>query len=118
VGVFASVYVDGWAPPILELRLRNVAAFCPSIRIQCLYATPVNSALLLTVRTSWGVEFNLDVNQLGPFEIKVPFNQASKNQDVILYIESKQAILYDSANQGNADNRKLVYKVEHIQLDS
>jgi glycosyltransferase involved in cell wall biosynthesis len=83
-GVYASVYVDGWAPQRLEIRIRGAGR--KVILLKCDNSRPDLRPIHLEVSGSWGAGFSMVVDKPGYFEITVPIpdNYAYTNSAIII----------------------------------
>lgn len=112
-GIFANVYADGWAPPVLALRCRGAQR---SLRIQCVHARPRFAPLPIRIKTHWGLEYRMVIDRPGPFGLMVDFPPAQAGDNRVVLIESDNFFIPQAADPRSTDGRKLAFRVEGLRL--
>jgi glycosyltransferase involved in cell wall biosynthesis len=113
-GVGADVYADGWAPPLLTVRCRDVAA--RSLRLRCVHSRPQFAPLPITIKPSWGRESRVVVERPGVFNLSLPLPKSAAGGQWVVLIESQNWFVPQALDETSTDSRQLAFKVESLQL--
>lgn len=116
-GVFANVYADGWAPPVLAVRIKRLAENISSIKLVCDHRAPVLYPLFLKVRTSWGRESVMIIKKRGHFELVVDIPISSTGDNLVISIECKNTFIPKAVDPKSCDGRELSFFVERLHLN-
>jgi len=115
-GVYAAVYPDGWAPQVLELRLRGLSPSFSNLRLDCEHQWPFRADLCLALVTSWGLKWQVQVFAPGPFRIDIPLGGAPQRQDLTLRITADRVFVPSQCSDNNGDTRGLAFRVARLSL--
>ncbi len=116
--VFACIHPDGWAPPVLELRIRQPEAPARRLLLQGRHARPGDGALRLTVLQPDGLLQVQDVPANGPFELNVMLTDCRPDARIVLQVKSAGGFVPAHCESGSMDTRELAFLVESIALES
>ena len=114
--LFAPVYSDGWAPPVLELRVRQPTLPCAAVRLHGRHAHPRAGRLRLEVHAPDGDTLRLEVARNGPFELTLPLADRRSDARLLLRISSEGGFVPAECEPGSSDTRELAYLIETIEL--
>jgi hypothetical protein len=115
-GVLATIYPDGWASPVLTVRIRKLAPYNSSIKLLCEHVSPVDAPLKLHIVTSWGMEGQLVVRERGEFQIAVDCSGLTVTENLIVHIASESHFIPRAVDTRSSDERKLSFRVRALQL--
>ena len=114
-GVYAAVYPDGWAPRVLEVRMRGLTPWS-NLRLDCVHQWPFRADLGLTLITSWDLTGQVQVSVPGPFGIDVPLGDAPRDQDLTLRLTADRVFVPSQYDHNNGDTRGLAFRVAGLSL--
>jgi hypothetical protein len=114
-GAYAAVYADGWAPPVLALRMRRVAGHASSLCVVCSHDSPVPGAILVQAVCSWGAVFEVEVQQRGEFELVFEMPQALLGKNLSVNINADVTFVPREVELGSTDTRRLAFRVKQLQ---
>jgi glycosyltransferase involved in cell wall biosynthesis len=115
-GVYAAVYPDGWAPRVLEVRMRGITPHWSNLRLDCVHQWPFRADLGLTLITSWDLTGQLQVSVPGPFAIDIPLGDAPRDQDLTLRLTADRVFVPSQFDYDNGDTRGLAFRVAGLSL--
>jgi GT2 family glycosyltransferase len=113
-GVYADIYPDGWAPPVLALRIRRLTEAASSIRLKCRHSAPVFWPILLKIKTNWGKESLTTIKKPGPFELEIDLSGSSVGDNLTVLVECKNTFVPKVVEPGSSDGRELAFIVEEL----
>jgi hypothetical protein len=116
-GFFAPVHADGWAPPVLDLRLRQPVQPYTHLRLNCRHASPRGGRLKLDVVTPEGEVLRLEPRR-GPFEINLPLQERRPHARQIFRVICHTPFVPADCEPGSGDGRSLAFVVEGVQLQT
>lgn len=140
-----SVYHDGWAPPVLELRLRQGAPAVRTIRLHGRHVGPrrgrldeaLASPLVRTAGRLAGLPasppaplrgFDVDIElpsgerlsaavlRPGPFSLEIPVDDDRTGKALVFRLHASAAFVPRKAERSSTDTRALSYQVDEIEL--
>lgn len=114
-GFFAPLHGDGWAPPVLDLRLRQPEQPYTRLQLSCRHASPRGGRLKLDVFTPEGEVLHLEPRP-GPFEINLPLHEQRAQTRQIFRIVCHAPFVPADCEAGSGDGRSLAFLVEGVQL--
>lgn len=107
----ATVYPDGWAGPVLDLRLRQPKQPFGSIELSCRHAAPEGGLLRLTVFSPGTAGREMIVEGVGPFQIVVDLEDLRPDARIVIRISSAESFV-PAEQTGSDDLRSLSFLVE------
>jgi hypothetical protein len=116
-GFFAPVHADGWAPPVLDLRLRQPERPYTHLRLNCRHASPGGGRLKLDVFTPEGEVLHLEPRP-GRFEISLPLHEQRPQARQIFRVVCHTPFVPANCEAGSSDGRSLAFRVDGVQLQS
>ncbi|HMO45607.1 MAG TPA: glycosyltransferase [Rubrivivax sp.] len=114
-GFFAPLHADGWAPPVLELRVRQPAQPHAVLHLSCRHAAPRGGRLKLDISTPEGETLQLEPRR-GPFEIKLPLGDQRPHARQVFRIVCRTPFVPAQCEAGSDDHRSLAFLVDDVQL--
>lgn len=114
--VFAPVHADGWAPPALDIRVRQPHPARTALRIVGRHADPRGLPLRARAPLPDGRSIDLSVPTNGPFEWRVPLPNARAGADAVVRIQAEGGFVPKDCEPGSTDSRCLAYLVDAVQL--
>lgn len=114
--LLAPVHPDGWAPPVLALRVRQPARPAPALRLRGRHANPAGVPLRLTALDAQGRVHALEVPRNGPFEWRLPLADQRPHARLVLRISADPAFVPAQVEPGSTDERALAWRVESLEL--
>lgn len=115
-GVYAAVYPDGWAPQVLEVRMRGLSPSHSNLRLDCEHQWPFRADLGLALVTDWGLKWQVQVFAPGPFRIDIPLSGAPQRQDLTVRITADRVFVPSQCGDNNGDTRGLAFRVAGLSL--
>jgi len=114
--LYAPIYPDGWAPPMLELRLRQPATPGTTLCLQGRHARPDGGPMQLSVLAPDGSVQTFHLPRNGSFELLIPVADRRSHARLIFCIASDSNFVPAECEPGSADTRRLAYMVEALEL--
>jgi hypothetical protein len=114
-GFFAPVHADGWAPAVLDLRLRQPERPYARLQLSCRNASPRGGRLKIDVVTPEGEVLHLEPRP-GPFEISLPLHELRPQTRQIFRVVCHTPFVPADCEAGSGDRRSLAFLVEGVQL--
>ena len=115
-GVYAAVYSDGWAPQVLEVRIRGLAPHWSNLRLDCLHQWPFRADLGLALTTNGDMTGLVQVSEPGQFGIDIPLGDALRDQDMTLHIAADRVFVPSQYDHSSGDTRGLAFRVTGLSL--
>ncbi len=117
-GFFAPVHADGWAPPVLDVRLRQPQSPIGSLTLFCRHDSPVGGSLLLEVATPADGSMPVEVRRRGPFVIELPVRDLRPGARLIYRVQCPRPFVPADCDPGSTDPRSLAFLVEDVQMQA
>ena len=114
--VFAPVHADAWAPPTLDIRVRQPSPPYTVLRILGRHADPRGLPLRASAPLPDGRSIDLDVPTNGPFEWLVPIAHTKADANIVVRIQVEGGFVPMECEPGSTDGRCLAYLVDAVQL--
>lgn len=114
-GFFSAVHADGWAPPVLDLRLRQPAQPFSRLDLKCRHISPRGGRLKLDVFTPDGEVLPIAARR-GPFEISLPLREQRPQARQIFRVVCRTPFVPAECEAGSADTRPLAFLVDDVHL--
>jgi glycosyltransferase involved in cell wall biosynthesis len=115
-GVYAHVYPDGWAPPVLEVRVAGRSPGWERLCLECDHAWPIAAPLDLRLCGSWGWGSRIRIEAPGAFGLEVPLDGAPWGQGLTLSITTDQVFVPNQFPGGGDDGRGLAFLVRRLWM--
>ncbi len=113
-----SVWADGWAPPQLQVRVRQPAAPgarpLAALRLHGVHAHPAGGVMQVQVHGPEGPlsGHRLDVN--GPFAIDLPLADRRPGARAVFSLCTEGGFVPQAVEPGSGDTRTLAFRVERV----
>jgi glycosyltransferase involved in cell wall biosynthesis len=114
--LYVATHPDGWAAPVLDVRLRQPAQPVRAIVLACEHASPAGKPLSITVVSPDGRVQALRVDGNGPFEFSIEVPDCRPQAQAVFRILSEGAFVPAQDEPGSADQRQLAFKVLGCRL--
>jgi hypothetical protein len=114
-GFFATVQADGWAPPVLDLRLRQPPRPYANLRLSCRHASPRGGRLRLDITAPDGESRRVEPRP-GPFEIDIPLRDQRPQSRQIFRVVCANPFVPADCEAGSTDRRPLAFQVDAVRL--
>jgi hypothetical protein len=123
-GFVADVMADGWAPPDLQIRLRQPAQPHRRLRLWARHVAPGGGPLRLTADCS-GTGLDPEAvpawqggsSRPGPFEMLIPLPPGSGGLDLSLHLRCTTPPFIPAQTQaGSSDTRRLAFQLDAAEL--
>jgi hypothetical protein len=114
-GFFAALHADGWAPPVLDLRLRQPAQPYSRLRLNCRHLSPRGGRLKLEVVTPDGEVLSIEARR-GAFTINLPLREQRPQARQIFRVVCQTPFVPAQCEAGSADTRPLAFLVDGVHL--
>lgn len=113
---FAPLHADGWAGPLLTLRLRQeISAKVTALRLHGVHASPRGGPLHLQYTAADGIpHLHMEAGP-GPFSLTLPLPEAPAGTHQVLAVECLNTFVPARLEPGSTDERELGYQVQHIE---
>jgi len=113
----ADVHADGWAGPVLNLRIRQRADKpYRQLRLWGRHASPQRAPLRLSLTGEDGIaSWQGGVSATGPFKIAMPI-PASAGSDLRLAVHSETSFVPAALDPRSTDRRSLAFMLDAVEL--
>jgi len=115
-GLFVAVHHDGWAPPELELRLRQSAPPVTALRLRGRHARPGDGPLRVVLHGASREQTAFEVACNGPFAWTLPIEASCEDALVSLRLKASEHFVPLQLEPGSTDTRALAYLVDSVEL--
>lgn len=115
-GFYAPVHADGWAPPVLDLRLRQPAQPVTRLVLACRHASPRGGALQLDIATPADGPLQVHVRRPGRFEIELQVHDRRPGARLVYRVQCRQPFVPADCERGSHDRRSLAFLVDDVVL--
>lgn len=115
-GVFVAVHPDGWAPPELDLRVRQPGRPIGRLRLSCRHASPAGGPLDLEVVTPADGILSVAVKRPGRFEIDLPVPDQRPDARLLYRVHCRRPFVPALHEAGSTDRRALAFRIEDLQV--
>lgn len=113
---YAQIYPDGWAPPQMDLRVRQGSRPVTEIRLNCVNALPKGKRLRLEIVSPAEGVMRMTVEHRGGFEISLPISEQGLDSRLIYRVRSRDWFVPAKVRPGSTDVRKLAFLVEGCDI--
>lgn len=114
--LFVPVDPDGWAPPVLPLRLRQPDPPGRQLRLRGLHAAPHGGPLQLEIRHADGTVLPVVVPGNGPFELNLAIAAPNAGAHWRSEVHCLNPFVPSQLNPQSVDRRSLAFMVEGVEL--
>lgn len=114
--LFVPVYPDGWAPPVLDIRLRQPDPPGAALRILGRHADPRGLPLHASALLPDGQSISLDVPCNCRFDWLVPIADQRPDARIVVRISAEGGFVPMQCEPGSSDPRCLAYQVDAVEL--
>lgn len=115
-GFFATVHADGWAPPVLDLRLRQPQRPYAGLRLACRHQSPRGGRLKIEVVSPDGRTQRMEPRP-GPFEIELRATDLRPQARQIFRVSCGNPFVPADCEPGSDDRRALAFRIDAVQLE-
>lgn len=113
--LFAAVHADGWAPPVLQLRLRQPTRPYARLRVLGCHAAPQGGSLRLQFQGADGQPQRVDMPVNGPFELVLPIADPRAGAHWQGELRCLNPFVPARVNPGSKDERELAFLLEGLE---
>lgn len=113
--LFIGAHADGWAGPLLEIRVLQQPLRYTRLRLFCRNASPVSGPLRLELVSPDGSREQLRVEDPGPFYVDFDLSGLELGSRAIFRLLCEEGFVPAEWEPGSGDLRILSYKVEHCE---
>ena len=111
-----DVTPDGWAGPLMQVRVRQPSAPFASLRLRGRHQGPQAEGLRITVHGPSGIEQRFGPLGRGDFEIEWPLTDGRPGSSMVFTLQSQPPFVPARTEPGSLDERDLVWQVLAAQL--
>lgn len=115
---FADAHPDGWAPPLLHLRLRQAAPPWRVLRLGGRHASPAGGLLHLQASRPGTAARSLAVSQPGPFVWNLPLEDLPADSLTTWTVVCDTPFVPAQVEPGSDDQRELAFVLESVDFVS
>lgn len=115
-GFYATVHVDGWAPPVLDLRLRQPVQPYTRLRVTCRHASPRWGPLHVDVCAPDGHALSFKAPWRGAFVMDVPVTDQRPEARLVYRVRARETFVPAEVARGSTDTRPLAFLVDAVEL--
>jgi hypothetical protein len=116
--LFVDVTPDGWAAPVMEVRVLQLPQPARRLSLSCRHASPVGGPLRLRCRLPEGEVIVFEQPDNGPFTIELDLGAFAEGSRVIFRFETLEGgFVPADCEPGSRDRRSLAFRVEAARLD-
>lgn len=114
--LYLDVHPDGWAGPVVDVRIRQGLQPIEEIRLHCRQSLPKGKALRLEIVTPSSGVRTMVIEARGEFDIVIPVAEREPESRLVFRIQSKDWFVPAKHQRGSTDGRKLAFLVEGCEL--
>jgi hypothetical protein len=113
----ADVYADGWAPPTLDMRLRQATPAYRRLRLRGRHVAPGGRPLRLALRDEGGRDLWAGgTSRPGPFELSIPLPVDAPGCCRRFTVECDSSFVPAELDPASGDRRALAFIVGGVEL--
>ncbi len=116
--LFLEVHPDGWASPLLEIRVRQTAPPAVALRLRGRHARPGGGRLCVMAEVPGLAPQRFELADNGSFTWIVRLPKAGSGSRVTLQLRTGDFFVPSTADAASADARELAYLVDSAELVS
>lgn len=114
--LFAAVHADGWAPPQLELRVRQPTPPWRALRLHGRHAAPHGGPLQLQAHRDGVPPLQFVLGQPGPFVWSLPLDDVPTGGHATWKLHCATAFVPADVAPASSDTRALAFLIEAVDL--